>query len=53
MELDWCQLFILPARQSYIRQYIKMASGSEKAFSMLAFHETKSVVTVQRQFRQL
>jgi hypothetical protein len=29
-----------------------MASGSEKAFSVSAFHETKSVVTVQRQYRQ-
>jgi hypothetical protein len=32
--------------------YGKMASGPEKAFSVLAFHETKSVVTVQRQFRR-
>jgi hypothetical protein len=43
---------ILPARQSYIRQYRKMASSPEKAFSVLAFHETKSVVMVQRQFRR-
>jgi hypothetical protein len=42
---------ILPARQSYIRQYGKVASGPEKAFCVLALHETKSVVTVQRQFR--
>ncbi|KAG8235950.1 hypothetical protein J437_LFUL016272 [Ladona fulva] len=28
-----------------------MATGSEKAFCVLAFHETKSVATVQRQFR--
>ncbi|KAG8227304.1 hypothetical protein J437_LFUL004853 [Ladona fulva] len=28
-----------------------MANGAEKAFCVLAFHETKSVVTVQRQFR--
>jgi hypothetical protein len=27
-----------------------MASGSEKAFPVLAFHENKCVVTVQRQF---
>jgi hypothetical protein len=27
-----------------------MASGPEKVFSVLAFHKTKSVVTVQRQF---
>jgi hypothetical protein len=26
MALDWSQLRILPARQSYIRQYGKMAS---------------------------
>jgi hypothetical protein len=43
--LDWSQLCILPARQSYIRQYGKMASGPEKEFSVLAFHETKSVST--------
>jgi hypothetical protein len=36
----------------YIRQYGKMASGLEKAFSVLAFHETKSVVTMQWQFRR-
>jgi hypothetical protein len=29
-----------------------MASEPEKAFSVLAFHETKSVVTVQLQFRR-
>jgi hypothetical protein len=28
MALDWSQLWILPARQSYIRQYSKMASIS-------------------------
>jgi hypothetical protein len=50
--LDWSQLCILPARQSYIRHYGKMASGPEKAFSVLAFHETKSVVTLQRQFQR-
>jgi hypothetical protein len=32
LALDWSLLCILPARQSYIRQYGKMASGSEKAF---------------------
>jgi hypothetical protein len=52
MALDWSQLCILPARQSYSRQYGKMASGPEKAFCVLAFHETKPVVTVQRQFRR-
>jgi hypothetical protein len=50
LALDWNQLCILPARQSYIRQYGKMASRPEKAFSALSFHETKSVVTVERQF---
>jgi hypothetical protein len=35
MALDWSQLCILPARQSYIRQYGKMASGPEKAFCVL------------------
>jgi hypothetical protein len=29
-----------------------MASGLKKVFSVLAFHEMKSVVTVQRHFRQ-
>jgi hypothetical protein len=52
MALDWNQLRILPARQSYIRQYGKMASGTEKAFCVLAYHETKTDVTVQRQFRR-
>ncbi|KAG8237745.1 hypothetical protein J437_LFUL014288 [Ladona fulva] len=28
-----------------------MATGAEKAFCVLAFHETKSVVTVLRQFQ--
>jgi hypothetical protein len=36
MSLDWIQLCILPARQSYIRQFSKIASGPKKAFSMLA-----------------
>jgi hypothetical protein len=44
---------ILPATQSYIRQYGKMEFGQEKAFSALAFHETKSVVTVQSEFRRM
>jgi hypothetical protein len=42
---------ILPARQSYIHQYGKMASGPEKTFSVLAFQRKKSVVIVQRQLR--
>ncbi|KAG8227776.1 hypothetical protein J437_LFUL006410 [Ladona fulva] len=28
-----------------------MATGAEKVFYVLAFHETKSIVTVQQQFR--
>jgi hypothetical protein len=48
--LDWSQLCILPAQQSYIRQYGKMASGLEKAFSVSLFQEMKSVVTVQQRF---
>ena len=43
---------VLPARLSYFVQYGKMASGPEKGFCMLVFHETKYVGTVQRQFRQ-
>jgi hypothetical protein len=35
-----------------IREYGKMGSGPEKAFYVLAFRETKSVATVQRQFPQ-
>ena len=35
-----------------IRQYCKMGSGPEKAFYVLAFRETKSVATMQRQFRR-
>jgi hypothetical protein len=35
MALDWSQLCILSARQSYIRQYGKMASGREEAFYVL------------------
>jgi hypothetical protein len=42
----------MTARQSCIRQYGKMASEPEKAFSVLAFHEMKSVVTLQRHFRR-
>jgi hypothetical protein len=49
--LDWSQLCIPPTRESYICQYGKV-SGPEKAFSVLVFHETKSAVTVQRQFWQ-
>jgi hypothetical protein len=40
--VDWSQLCVLPARQSYIHQYGKMASGQEKVFSVLAFYEMKS-----------
>ena len=40
------------ARPSYILQYGKMASSPELASCVMAFHETKSVVTVQRQFRE-
>jgi len=40
------------ARPSYILQYGKMASTPELASCVIAFHETKSVVTVQRQFRE-
>jgi hypothetical protein len=39
MALDTNQLCILPARQSDIRHYDKMASKPEKAFCVLAFHE--------------
>jgi hypothetical protein len=39
MALDRSQLCILPARHG------KMAFGLGKAFSVLAFHETKFVVT--------
>jgi hypothetical protein len=35
MALDWSHLRILPARQSCILQYGKMASGPKKAFSVL------------------
>jgi hypothetical protein len=44
--VDWSQLCVLPARQSYIRQYGKMVSGQEKVFSVLAFYEM-NLVTVQ------
>jgi hypothetical protein len=47
LPLDWSQLCILSARQCG-----KMASSTGKAFSVLAFYETKSVVTVKRQFRR-
>jgi hypothetical protein len=44
MALHWSQLYILPARQSYILQYGKMASGPEKAFSVLAvLHRTSKM----------
>ena len=49
---DWSQLYIVPARQSYICQYGKMASWAEKALCLLVFPQTKSVFTVQRQFQQ-
>ncbi|CAG0900164.1 unnamed protein product [Darwinula stevensoni] len=39
-------------RAELIRRYSKMVSGPEKAFRVLAFHETKLVVTEQRQFRR-
>ncbi|KAG8227212.1 hypothetical protein J437_LFUL003418 [Ladona fulva] len=42
---------LLSATQRYICQKGKMATGVEKAFCVLAFHETKSIVTVQRQFQ--
>jgi hypothetical protein len=35
MALDWSQLCILSTTQCYSRQCGKMASGQEKAFSML------------------
>jgi hypothetical protein len=43
---------ILAARESYILLYRRMVSELEKAFYVLAFHETKFVETVQRQFRR-
>jgi hypothetical protein len=52
LALNWSQLCIVPARQRYIRQYGKMASRLVKALFELVFHKTKSVVTVQRQFRR-
>lgn len=40
------------ARPSYILQYGKMASAPELVSCVMAFRETKSVVTMQRQFRE-
>jgi hypothetical protein len=48
MALDWSQLCILPARQSYIRQYGKMTSGPEKAFSVLALVLVLASVSAKR-----
>jgi hypothetical protein len=36
--------------QSYIRQYGKMVSGPEKAFSVLAFHETNLLLQCSDSF---
>jgi hypothetical protein len=48
MALDWIQLCILPARQSYIRQYGNMTSGPEKAFSVLALVLVLPFVSAER-----
>jgi hypothetical protein len=40
---------VIAARQSYIRHCDKMASGQKKELCVLGLHETKSVVTEQRQ----
>jgi len=49
---DWSQLYIVPARQSYVCQYGKMASWAEKALCLLAFRKGNPFFTVQRQFQQ-
>ena len=52
MTRNGSELCILTARHSYVRKYGKMATGPEKAFCVLAFHETKSFVTAQGKFIQ-
>jgi hypothetical protein len=44
MALDWSQLCILPARQSYIRQYGKMASISITDFATYETHGQSEAV---------